>query len=93
MPRKHQYVRQHCSSFISSRLLHFPHLFLVIFFSSCLCPAVPLCPILWSLFPQGIAVLSMQGLVSFMEPQHIKDIPGDVEVTRVFLGYEVYSVS
>lgn len=47
-------------------------------------PAVPLWP-----------VLSMQGLVSFAEPQHIKGIPGDVEVTSVSPGYKVffYSVS
>lgn len=37
----------------------------------------------------------MQGLVSFAEPQHIKGIPGDVEVTSVSPGYKVffYSVS
>lgn len=47
-------------------------------------PAIPLWP-----------VLSMQGLVSFAEPQHIKGIPGDVEVTSVSPGYKVffYSVS
>lgn len=42
-------------------------------------PAVPLRPI-----------LSMQGLVSFTEPQHIKGIPGDVEVTSVSPGYKVF---
>lgn len=31
----------------------------------------------------------MQGLVSFAEPQHIKSIPGDVEVTNVSPGDEV----
>lgn len=40
-------------------------------------PAVPLWP-----------VLSMQGFVSFAEPQHIKGIPGDVEVTSVSPGYK-----
>lgn len=60
------------------------HLFLAILFFPC--PSVPLFPVLWSLTSSRVVFLSLRGLVSFMEPQHIKDIP-------VCLSYKVYSVS
>lgn len=40
----------------------------------------------------SLALLSMQDLVSFAEPQPIKGIPGDVEVTSVSPGYKVLTV-
>lgn len=67
------------------------HLFLAILFFPC--PSVPLFPVLWSLTSSRVVFLSLRGLVSFMEPQHVKDIPGNVERSPVCLSYKVYSVS
>lgn len=66
------------------------YLFLaILFFPS---PSVPLFPVLWSLTSSWVVVLSMRGLVSFMEPQQIEDIPLNVVRSLVCLEFTRFVV-
>lgn len=68
--------RDHYSSSISSHLVNFPRLSLLIFFFFLLSLSFLSCGVGFS---PWVVVLSMRGLVYFREPHHIKDIQVSVE--------------